>query len=271
MMLPKVDFLGKKVSRLIVGSNPFSGSSYLSPEADEEMHDYYTANRIAKTLMRAQEVGYTDSILFADSLMLRMLREYRQMGGSMGFIAQVAQFPLPPVMKGKPWAMYFQGGLIDHYIKNGQEQKVIDKIKQMKDCGIYAGIASHRTENLVMAEEKGWGADFYMASLHRKPDDHVSSAISGITDAGKENPFVEGTRPVALEFIKQCSKPCIAYKIFRGGYLARQTPEMLRGALEEVYANIKPTDIATVGIFQKYKDQLQENSDLVCDILKNNV
>ncbi len=269
MTLPKVDFLGKKVSRLIVGCNPFSGSSYLSPEADEEMHDYYTANRIAKTLMHAQEIGYTDSILFADSLMLRMLREYRQMGGTMDWIAQVPEFPLPPIMKGKPWAMYFQGGLLDHYIANGQEQKITDTIKKMKDCGIYAGIASHKTENLELAEEKNWGADFYMACLHRKPDNHVSSAISGITDSGKENPFIEGTRPVALKFIKQCSKPCIAYKIFRGGYLARQTPELLRASLEEVYANIKPTDIATVGIFQKYKDQLQQNSDLVCDILNS--
>lgn len=57
--------------------------------------------------------------------------------------------------------------------------------------------------------------------------------------------------------------------MFRGGYLARQTPEILKEALEEVYANIKSTDIATVGIFQKYKDQLVQNSNLVSEILKN--
>jgi len=269
MSLPKVNFLGEPTSRMIVGCNPFVGFSYHSLEMDEEMMDYHTANRIAKTLLHAQHVGYTTTLLLADALTLRMLREYRAMGGEMKWIAQLVEQPLPPVLKQKPFAVYVQGGLTDTYIDNGEKQRVIDWIQRLKDSGVRAGMASHKPENIRIAEDEGWGAEFYMVSLHRKPDGHVSSAISGETDSGKGVEFVEGTRPIALETIRSIDKPCIAYKVFRGGYLARQTEQMRLEALKEVYAGIKPGDITVVGMYQKYKDQLQENSDAVCNILKN--
>lgn len=268
MQLPQVNFLGRSTSRLIVGSNPFTGSSYHSQHMDEEMMDFYTSSRIAQTLMHAQQTGYTTALMFGDALILRALREYRNMCGTMDWIAQIVEGPMAPVLKAAPRAIYMQGGLTDHYIQNGQKQRVRDKLKQIKDAGVYAGLASHKPENIEMAEAEGWETDFYMVSLHRKPDGHVSSAISGVTDASTKVEFVEGTRPAALQTIRQAAKPCIAYKVFRGGYLARQTDEMRKAALQEVYDGIKPGDIAVVGIYQKYKDELRENSDLVCEILK---
>jgi len=267
MKLPIVDFLGVPTSKLIVGCNPFVGFSYHSPEMDEEMMDYYVGSRISQTLMQAQAIGYTTMLLLADSLLLRVVREYRENGGTMDMLAQVTEAPLPPLLKASPRMAYMQGGLTDNYIERGDKQLVIDKIKQLKDHGIKAGFASHKPEYIEMAEEEGWGAQFYMVSLHRKPEGHVSSAISGITDAAVENPFVEGTRPIALETIRKIQKPCIAYKIFRGGYLARGDEQTRRAAMEEALTGIKENDIAVVGIYQRYTDQLGENSDMASDIL----
>ena len=53
-MLPSVDLCGLKVTRLILGANPFAGFSHQTPERDGEMRDYYTVERIMETWARAQ-------------------------------------------------------------------------------------------------------------------------------------------------------------------------------------------------------------------------
>jgi hypothetical protein len=41
----------------------------------------------------------------------------------------------------------------------------------------------------------------------------------------------------------------------------------VEAVFRETYQNIKPTDIACVGVFQKYKDQLKENADIAAKVL----
>lgn len=40
-MLPTIDLQGKKITRLLIGGNPFSGFSHVSEEMDSEMISYY--------------------------------------------------------------------------------------------------------------------------------------------------------------------------------------------------------------------------------------
>ena len=40
--LPEIDFCGTRISRLIIGGNPISGTSHQNAGLDAQMEDYYT-------------------------------------------------------------------------------------------------------------------------------------------------------------------------------------------------------------------------------------
>ena len=44
--VPSVTIGGRRISRLLVGGNPISGNSHVSPELSREMADYFTAARV---------------------------------------------------------------------------------------------------------------------------------------------------------------------------------------------------------------------------------
>ena len=266
-----VDFLGMKTSKLIVGGNPFSGYAYSDdPNADKEMMLYYDSKTIAQTLTYAQSLGYTSTVMLADELAFRSLLLHWETGGTMQYIAQVGPHYPPEIVKHKgASAMFVWGGWADGLIADGNKTELIRIINQMKQTGIPVGMASHDPENLRKAEREGWGLDFYMVCLHRKREDHVSSALTG--KKGIDLEWVSGTRKIALEFIQSCSKPCIAYKVFAGGWYARQDDALRFKKLQEVYTSIKDTDIAVIGCFQKHKDQLKENAKYLERIRKETV
>ena len=56
-MLPRVDSCGLKVSRLVIGANPFGGFSHQSAERDKETVAFHTAPRIIETWQRAEAAG----------------------------------------------------------------------------------------------------------------------------------------------------------------------------------------------------------------------
>ncbi|MCE5198658.1 MAG: hypothetical protein ABFD54_01810 [Armatimonadota bacterium] len=62
--------------------------------------------------------------------------------------------------------------------------------------------------------------------------------------------------------IRAASKPCIVYKILAAGRKC-DTPQAVVDAFHYAYDNIKPTDIVNVGMFQKYRNQVKENVEIV--------
>ncbi len=79
-MIQQVDFLGFRISKLILGSNPFSGFSHQSGEVDEEMLDFYTADEIKKAWDQAQKYGINAFCARGDRHILRIAREYYNEG-----------------------------------------------------------------------------------------------------------------------------------------------------------------------------------------------
>ena len=57
-----------RVSRFILGSNPFSGFSHQSPEMDLKMMRFYTTRRIKDTLREAERLGINTLIGRTDGL-----------------------------------------------------------------------------------------------------------------------------------------------------------------------------------------------------------
>ena len=59
-----IDFYGHKVSKLIVGDNPFNGHSYITAYIPEkEMVEYYTEDKILEAIQAIEETHYIRKII----------------------------------------------------------------------------------------------------------------------------------------------------------------------------------------------------------------
>ena len=67
-----------------------------------------------------------------------------------------------------------------------------------------------------------------------------------------------------LEALKDVKRPIIAFKLFAGGQMLvgksdEERRSLIRDVYNTVFTSLKPDDLAVMGIFQKYRDQLTEN------------
>ncbi len=276
-MIPTVDFFGTQVSRLFIGDNPINGHSYI-PEicSGEEMMDYFTAQNVVKALFEAETLGFTTCLPLANGFMLRVIRQYRNEGGSMNLIFQpypciAVDVNVRQMTAFDPIAVYHQGTTTDGLCEAGKLDVLLDNIKKLRASGKPVGLGTHVPETIVRSEDEGWDVDFYVACLHntRKRGGEPSSFITG---KEKHLKFFVEDRQEMFEVIRQVQKPCVAFKILAGGQLLYgRTPEEIPGVVEdafrETFDGIKPTDLATVGFFQRDKDQLRENAQIARKVL----
>jgi hypothetical protein len=81
-MLPTVDFCGYRVTRLILGANPFGGFSHQNKQRDKKMLAYYTRDRIIETWNRAEAAGINTMITNNETEhVLQAVREYLHRDG----------------------------------------------------------------------------------------------------------------------------------------------------------------------------------------------
>ena len=277
-MLPTADFFRTAVTRLILGDNPFTGHSYIPDLATgQEMIDYYTADRIVRTLFAAEEAGLNTCLPLADPFILRVLRQYRNEGGRMHFIFQPypaidLQVNLRQMLELAPIAIYHQGTTTDGLLEAGKEDELLQNLELLARTGLPVGLGTHVPETILRSEKKQWPVDFYMACLHntRKRGAEPSAFLTG---KEKTIRFHQEDRPLMFDVIQKVNKPCLAFKIFAGGQVFLKKPavevsQTVRTVLAETYSSIKPGDLAVVGVYQKNKDQLAENAHLANEILQ---
>lgn len=262
--LPTVPFGPVRVSRLIVGGNPFSGNSHYSPELSDEMAGYFTAGRIVRTLLRCQELGITTMQSRADRHILRVLREYRLQGGTMHWIAQTASeladlhANVRQIAAAGAVGAYHHGSRTDRLWSEGRIDEVLPLLQTMRDSGLQVGVGTHIPEVIDYVEERGWDVDFYMAclyNLNRRPRD---GTIVGGTPHREEDRFIDEDRDTMARRILATRKTVLAFKVLAARRNAR-TPADTREAFRWAYAHIKPTDAIVVGMFPKYRDEVREN------------
>lgn len=270
-----VDFFGHRITRLIVGDNPFNGHSYIEDilPGSEMKAWYHSANRFYEALFEIESNGYNCMLPLAMPEVTDILLEYRRDGGKMHFIFQ----PYVPEETAKniarmasagPIAVYHQGTTTDFLYENGQTGKIKETMAMYHAMGIPVGLGTHRPDVIELSEEENWDTDFYVACLQnarRGREGAASGFITGETKMGLL--FYPEDRPVMLDLIAKVTKPCIAYKIFAGGQMFMHKPDEavragIREAYREVFSGIKPNDLAAIGVFQKYKDQLREDAEL---------
>ncbi|MCE5257832.1 MAG: hypothetical protein LLG44_02080 [Chloroflexi bacterium] len=273
-MIPTVDFFGTQVSRLIVGDNPVNGHSYI-PEliSRDDMIDYYTEQNLLAAMAEASSLGYNTWLPLANEFMLRAIRHYRNTGAQLNVIFQ--SFPavdflvnVRQMAECKPLGIYHQGTTTDGLCEQGQYQVIRDRIKMIHDAGIKAGIGTHVPETVLRAEDEDWDVDFYVTCLHNTRTRGAAKESSFITGKPKHLKFYMEDRERMFGTIRKVAKPCIAFKVFAGGQIFYgKTPVQVtaaaEGAIRETFENIKSTDLAAIGCFQRDKDQLRENAEIV--------
>jgi hypothetical protein len=249
-----IDIGGARVSRFILGSNPFSGFSHQGSDVDLRMKRYYTVARIKETLRAAERLGVDTVIARADHHVMRMLMEYGDEGGSLQWFAQTCPELGPPEtsignaagMRAR--ACYIHGGVMDFLLAQKRLGEVPALIDLIHAKGMLAGVAGHNPGVFRWAEEAGLKVDFYMCSYYNSAHrDERAEHVSG-----RPEWFLEEDRAAMTGLIASLSKPVIHYKILAAG---RNDP---REAFARAARHMRSTDAVCVGVFHEGKPGMLE-------------
>jgi len=253
------------VSKLILGSNPFSGYSHQSRERDLEMMHYYTTARIKQTMSQAESLGINALLGRADRYIARVLLEYWGEGGEIQWFAQTCSEyitlsrSIAEAIGGGAAACYLHGGQMDHFLAQGKLKDVPAAIAQIRDAGLPAGVAGHTPRVFEWAEEN-LDVDFYVCSYYNpmRRDENPEHAY------GLEETFILEDRDAMVRTIGHLSKPVIHYKVLAAG---REDPQQ---AFAFVAQHLRPQDGVCVGVYTKDKpDMLAEDLQLLEDSLRS--
>jgi hypothetical protein len=248
-----------KVSRFILGSNPFSGFSHQGPEKDWVMRHFFTIQQIKATLREAESLGVNTVLARTDFHVMRMLMEYRDEGGGLQWFAQTC----PEVgsheaciLRASTYgakACHLHGGVMDHAYYNNQLDDVQPALDLIREKGMLAGIAGHNTQVFEWAEQH-LDLDYYMCCYYN-PERRDKFAVH---DPNAKEVYLEEDRQAMTALIPQLSKPVIHYKIMAAG---RNDP---KEAFAFAASKLRENDAVCVGIYQQDKPgMLKEDVQLL--------
>ena len=277
--LPKVRWGRHDISRMLVGHNPIKGVSHTSEALSREMRDYFAQDmsrgvemlrRCEETGINACQMGYRANERFIEE----MLRRHYAAGGQLKWIASFYSHPAEVQavrqelaqlqrMNPPPIGMQQVGNTTDLLMRQGRIDLALENLKRFRDTGLLVGLGSHNHEVIEYAESKGWDVDFYQCSFYR--------SVFSLNDAhyGRER-FVESDRDAMTRTIRKAGKPCIAFKVLAAGRHC-QSIAALEEALRYAFNQIKPNDVVLLGMWQKHRDQVGENVNIVRNILDQSV
>ena len=246
----------RRVSRLIIGGNPYSGISHHSSAKSKELENFYTAAQIMADLREAERCGINTVLARADRHIMRVLNEYRGTGGKIQWIAQTAKRNeyaelidhIRLIARYQPIAIYQHGGTTDQLYDEGKLDSLRDALALIRDLGFVAGIGTHDPQILKYCYHEGFDVNFYVCALYnhtRHPE-----------------MYLPADRDVALEAIQAVHLPVIAIKVLAAGRI--EPVSAFRFALDR----IKPIDAIAVGMDTKGRPALiNDNVALVGNLI----
>jgi hypothetical protein len=242
-----------KVSRFILGSNPFSGFSHQGAEMDLMMKRYYTTARIKETIRSAEKLGINTMIGRTDHHIMRLLLEYWDEGSSIQWFAQTCpgvgshEMCVGRAAANGAKACHIHGGVMDHLLAQGRLEEIPQVVSMIRQRGLLAGIAGHKPQVFEWAE-KNLDVDYYMCSYYDSaPRDKRAEHVSGM-----EERFLPDDRRVMTELIQELSKPVIHYKVLAAG---RNEPEE---AFAFVTRSMRESDAVCVGVYTQENPRMLE-------------
>lgn len=263
--LPRIELGNQKVTRLIAGWNPIGGYSYLGPNMDRHMREYFNEDRTFAFLQHCEEVGINTHQFDPTPMMGRVLGRLREAGSRMLFIclhsAASRHGEMETIAKNMtPVAFSHHGGVTDRLFREGKAEQVRDYVKRAHDLGLLAGISAHNPENIKRMADEDWENDFFMTCFHylTRYSDHPELAAKS-EFIGKA--FLKSDPEAMTRVIRQVDKPCLAFKILAAGR-AGFSRDGVKKAFLYAFRNIKATDAVIVGMYPRFHDEVQENADL---------
>lgn len=258
--LPTIQLGSHRISRLVAGSNPILGYSYLGPHTDRQMKEYFTVERTAEFLQSCERAGIT-AHQFADpdraSPYLRLLRERGSKLKFFGLHAQREKLR-EAIALTQPIAMVHHGGVTDQLFAEGKAAQVHDFVKAAHDCGVLAGVSAHNPDCIKRMAEEGWEVDFFMTCFYFLTRKTAPKGVE-LPTLDIAYPFFKDDPKVMTEVVRQVKQPCLGFKILGAGRLC-SNQQTVRTAFKFAFENLKPTDGVIVGMFPWTFDEVGANA-----------
>lgn len=255
--MPTIKLGSHTVSRLICGSNPLLGYSYMGPHTDRQMKEYYTTERVVELLMNCEKAGITAHQSSSRFDYMNLLREK---GSKIKIITlQSKQEEIKPAIESsKPIALVHHGGVTDRLFAEGKSAVVHDYVKAVKEQGLLAGVSAHNPDVIKQIADEGWEVDFFMTCFYfltRKIDNPESLPTLPVGSYQ----FMRNDPKVMTQIMRQVKQPCLGFKILGAGRLTSSQKDVI-AAFKFAFENIKPIDGVIVGMFPWFFDEVSANA-----------
>jgi hypothetical protein len=270
-LLPTIRLGKYEVTRLILGANPFYGFSHFNRLFDQHMLEWSTPENVLKTVRACEENGINTWQLSDARRGLEDIQRYREQGGKIQWILLSSRRMeedlswIPKIARMGPIGIVHHGGTTDRRWRAGEQGKIQDFLKAVRDSGVLVGLSTHNPLVVEEVESRGWDIDFFMTCVYR-----ITRTEQEIVNLLGQRPlgevYLPQDPPRMFRAIRQSRKPCLAFKILAAGRLT-DSPESIERAFRTAFENIKPTDAVIVGMYPRYSDQVRENVERVRRIL----
>jgi hypothetical protein len=245
------------VSRLISGGNLISGWAHSRDlrYVPSLMRAYNTDEKVLDTLQLLEEHGVTAIIADPQKKPMSIFSRYwKERGGRMQWIAeghpdlQDWRVNLEASIDFGAAAVYVQGVIGDRWYNEGRLETLGHCVQFIQSRKVPGGIGAHKLEVIIEAEKQGFGADFYVKTLHhasywsaRRPEQNLD-----VVDNPDDNYWdLDPRRTIA--FMQEVEKPWIAFKVLAAGAIRPESG--IRYAFEN------GADFVCVGMFDFQVDQ----------------
>ena len=260
--MPVINLGPHRISRLIAGSNPISGYSYLGSHTDRQMKEYFTTDNTVQFLLNCENSGINTH---QGSARMEYLKPLRDHGSKMNFISLSSdRLKIKEVINtAGPIAVVHHGGVTDRLFYEGDSMIVRDYVKAVRDSGVLAGVSAHNPDVIKKIADEGWEVDFFMTCFYyltRKQN--IEESMPSLPVGSYM--FYRNDPDVMTNVIRQVKQPCLAFKILGAGRLC-SNQERVKAAFQYAFSNIKPTDGVIVGMFPWIFDEITVNSQYVIE------
>lgn len=218
-----------RISRLICGGNLISGYAHARDliYMSRFLKEYFTDDRILRTWEICEQHGINTMIVNpSDQRAVRLYRQYRREGrGRLQWLAQVSPKPdhiettVQQAVEDGAVGVFLVGNLGDRWSFDQRVDLIGRFLEAVQRTGVISGVAGHSLEMLQSVTGAGLDPDFFMKTLHH-------TRYWSARQPGQDKPVIENYAidnyydlepEKTIEFMAQCGKPWIAYKVLAAG------------------------------------------------------